>query len=263
VYAVERAVRLLFAFSAARPALGLGDLARHVGLSKSTARRLLLTLERLGLVVTDPASGAYRLGARCLELGAVAQASIDVRGRARPVMQRLVDEVGLSAYLMIPRGAEALCVETVETRRGPRILFTDVGSTFPLHAGAAPRALLAALPEPVVARALEGPLRAYTARTLTDPAAIRRDIARTRAAGYALSEEELIPGFSGIGAAIRDHQGAVAGAISIGGLKARFEPREREPLVRALIAAAAEISRALGCPAEHVAPRARPAGRRA
>jgi DNA-binding IclR family transcriptional regulator len=248
VHAVERATRLLFAFSAERPALGLGEAARQVGLSKSTARRLLLTLERLGLVTIDPETAVYRLGARCLELGAVAQASIDLRGRALPVMRRLVDDVGESAYLMIPRGTEAICVEIVEARRGPRVLFTEVGTAFPLHAGAAPRALLAALPDAVAAQVLAAPLRAFTARTLTDPAALRQDIAAVRAAGYALSAEELVPGFAGIGAVIRDHRQAPVGALSISGLATRFEGPERERLAAALVSAADEVSRAMGAP---------------
>jgi DNA-binding IclR family transcriptional regulator len=246
VHAVERAMRLLFAFSAQQPALGLGEMARQAGLSKSTARRLLLTLERLGLVTVDPETSAYRLGARCLELGAAAQASIDLRDRALPVMRRLVDEVGESAYLMVPRGVEAVCVEIVEARRGPRVLFTEVGTAFPLHAGAAPRALLAALPDTVAAQALGGPRRAFTPRTLTEAAAIRRDIAATRAAGYALSAEDLVPGFAGIGAVIRDHRAAPVGALSISGLAARFLGPEQKRLVAALVGAATEISRALG-----------------
>jgi DNA-binding IclR family transcriptional regulator len=248
VHAVERAVRLLFAFSAERPALSLAELARQVGLSKSTARRLLLTLERLGLVTAEPATALYRLGARCLELGAAAQAAIDLRSRALPVMRRLVDEVGESAYLMIPRGPEAICVEIVEARRGPRVLFTEVGTAFPLHAGAAPRALLAAVPEPVVAQVLAGPLRVYTPRTLTDLAALRRDVDEIRAAGYALSVEELVPGFAGVGAVIRDHRQEPVGALSISGLRARFEGPDRERLVTALIRAVGEISRAMGAP---------------
>ena len=246
VHAVERAMRLLFAFSAQQPALGLGEMARRAGLSKSTARRLLLTLERLGLVTVDSETSAYRLGARCLELGAAAQASIDLRGQALLVMRRLVDEVGESAYLMVPRGVEAVCVEIVEARRGPRVLFTEVGTAFPLHAGAAPRALLAALPDGVAERALAGSRRAFTPRTLTEAAAIRRDIAATRAAGYALSVEDLVPGFAGIGAVIRDHRETPVGALSISGLAARFTGPERKPLAAALVAAAAEISGAMG-----------------
>jgi DNA-binding IclR family transcriptional regulator len=253
VHAVERAARLLFAFTSERPALTLGDLARQAGLSKSTARRLLLTLERVGLVAVDARAGLYRLGTRCLELGAAAQASIDLRTRALPVMRRLADEAGESAYLMVPRETEAVCVEIVEARRGPRVLFTEVGTAFPLHTGAAPRALLAALPDAVASRVLAGPLRAFTAHTRTDPARLRDDVAETRRAGYAVSVEELVPGFAGIGAAIRDHRQEAIGALSISGLKERFVGPERDGLARAVVEAAREISRAMGCPEDRPA----------
>jgi DNA-binding IclR family transcriptional regulator len=248
VHAVERAARLLFAFTSERPGLTLADLARQAGLSKSTARRLLLTLERAGLVATDAGAGLYRLGTRCLELGAAAQAAIDLRTRALPVMRRLADEVSESAYLMVPRESEAVCVEIVEARRGPRVLFTEVGTAFPLHAGAAPRALLAALPAAVVSRALAGPMRRFTPHTRTDPAHIHDDIAETRRAGYAVSVEELVPGFAGIGAVIRDHRHEAIGALSISGLKERFLGPDRDALARAVVQAAREISRTMGCP---------------
>jgi DNA-binding IclR family transcriptional regulator len=246
VHAVERAARLLFAFTGERAALSLAELARQSKLSKSTARRLLLTLERVGLVTADAGAGVYRLGTRCLELGAVAQAAIDLRTRALPVMRRLADEVSESAYLMVPRGSRAVCVEIVEARRGPRVLFTEVGTTFPLHAGAAPRALLAALPEAVQAQALTPPLRRFTPHTRTDPELVQADIAETRRAGYAVSVEELVLGFAGIGAVVRDHRQAAIGALSISGLKERFLGPEQAALADAVVEAAREVSRAMG-----------------
>jgi DNA-binding IclR family transcriptional regulator len=246
VNAVVRAAHILGVFAVDRPALMLGEIARRVALSKSTTRRLLLTLERVGLVTSEPASGQYRLGLRCLELGAAAQAAIDLRQQALPVMRRLGEAVGETVYLLVPRGSEAICVEIVEARRAVRVLATEVGTAFPLHAGAAPRALLAAAPEAVVREVLASPRRRFTPQTLTDAAALARDIAATRKAGHSTSVDDLVTGIAGIGAVIRDRRGEAVAALSVSALKDRVLGADRARLVRAIVEAAAEISRALG-----------------
>ncbi|MBI4588430.1 MAG: IclR family transcriptional regulator [Candidatus Rokubacteria bacterium] len=252
VYAVERAVRILGAFTVERPTLSLGEIAHHVGLSKSTVRRLLLTLQHTGLVASDPASTHYRLGIRCLELGAAAQAATDLRQCALPVMRRLVQEVGETAYLLVPRGAEAICLEIAEARRGVRVLFAEVGTAFPLHAGAAPRALLAAAPDGVVRDLLTRPLRRYTPDTIADAATLERDIQTTRARGYSISVDDLVEGVAGIGALIWDRRVDAVAAISISGIKNRLLGAEQERLTRAVVEAAHEISRAIGCPPDRL-----------
>jgi DNA-binding IclR family transcriptional regulator len=240
---------MLLAFSIERPVLTLGEIAQSVRLSKSTVRRLLLTLEDVGLVTRDVDSARYRLGIRCLELGAAAQASIDLRGIAVPIMRRLVQETGEAVYLLVPRGTEAVCLEIAEARPIVRVLSTDVGMAFPLHAGAAPRALLAAVPEAVIRDVCAGPLRRYTPHTMTDPAAIERDIAATRAAGYTLSVDDMVVGIAGIGAVIWNRHAEPVGAISVTGMKERFLGGDGDRFIDSLVAAARELSHALGCPA--------------
>ena len=227
-------------------------MAQAVRLSKSTARRLLLTLQELDLVATDGASGRYRLGARCLEFAAVAQAGVDVRQCALPVMRRLVQELGETVYLLVRRGTDAVCLEIAEARQGPRVLFADVGSAFPLHAGAAPRALLAAAGEEALRDVSVGSLRRYTAHTITDRAALRRDIAATRAAGHTFSVDDLVVGITGVGAVVWDHRMEPVAAISVCGVKERFLGQERDHVVRTVVAAARDISCALGCPADRL-----------
>lgn len=252
VHAVRRAGAILFAFSAERPTLSLAEMAQAVRLSKSTARRLLLTLQDLDLVAVDPVSGRYRLGARCLEVAAVAQSGMDVRQRALPVMRQLVANLGETVYLLVRRGTDAVCLEIAEARRGPRVLFADVGSAFPLHAGAAPRALLAAAGDDVLRDVLAGPLRRFTAHTITDRAALRRDVSATRAAGHAFSVDDLVVGITGVGAVVWDHRREPVAAISVCGVKERFVGEERDRVVRTVVAAAREISCALGCPADRL-----------
>ena len=100
-------------------------------------------------------------------------------------MTRLMQELGETVYLLVPRGPEAICLEIAEARRGVRVLFAEVGSTFPLHAGAAPRALLAAASDAVVDELIRGPLRRFTPQTLSDPGEIARDVEATGPPGIA------------------------------------------------------------------------------
>lgn len=252
IQAVERAARILCAFTAERPVLGLAELARVVGLSKSTVRRFALSLERSGLLASEAEAGRYRLGVRCLTLGAVAQASVDLHHRALPIVRRLVRAVGETVYLLVPRGLEAVCLEIAEASRGVRVLVAEVGSAFPLHAGAAPRALLAAASEATVRELLDRPLRRYTPATMTDARALRRDIAATRAAGCTVSVDDLVLGIASVGAVVWDGRGQAVAALSVSGTKDRILGPGRERIVRAVTGAARELSLVLGCPAERL-----------
>jgi DNA-binding IclR family transcriptional regulator len=245
VQSLERAAAILGVFSANRPSLSVTEIAPKVGLSKSTVRRLLLTLEQLGFVQSD-ARGVYGLGITCLRLGFVAQVSMDVRKKARPILEELVTEVGETAYLFIPRGGEAVCLDVVDAPHSLRVLYTGVGTVFPLHVGAAARALLSAQSETELARILRKPLKRYTPSTITMPTKLREDIARTRRQGYVLSVDDLVQGAAGIGCVVVDHRGEVVCSISIGGLKERFLSKEFDALRTAVVNAAAKISARMG-----------------
>jgi DNA-binding IclR family transcriptional regulator len=246
VQSLERAARILLTFTPEEPALGLAEISRRVDLSKSTVRRLLLTLEDLGFVTGDRQRGVYRLGVACLRLGQAAQASIDLRGKARPAMETLVSKIAETAYLFIRSGNEAVCIDIVEAHRDVRVLYTGVGTSFPLHVGAAPRALLSTLTESEITGLLSRPLKNYTPATLGKAPDIRADIERTRRLRYAMSIDDLVVGVAGIGCVIWDHRGDAAGAISISGLKDRYIGPELGRFTEAVMRAAAAISSELG-----------------
>jgi DNA-binding IclR family transcriptional regulator len=247
VQSLERAAAILGVFSTNRVSLNVTEIAPMVDLSKSTVRRLLLTLEQLGFVQSD-ARGVYSLGITCLKLGYVAQVSMDVRKKARPILEELVSEVGETAYLFIPRDGEAVCLDVVDAPHAFRVLYTGVGTVFPLHVGAASRALLSGQSDVQVASLLRRPLKRYTPATITAPDRLREDIARTRKQGYVLSADDLVQGAAGIGCVVVDHRGLTIASISIGGLKERFLGQEFEMLRLAVMKAAGRISDLLGAP---------------
>jgi len=240
-----RALHLLKAFTAERPERSLSDLARTVGLNKTTTYRLLTALLSEGMVARAPGGEAFRLGPEVLALGSRAQGASDLRAAARAELVALAAETRETATLEILVGREVLILDEV---MGSHVMGTvpSVGTRWPAHATSTGKNLLAHLPEPVLEAMLREPLSSPTPRAVTDPAALRRELARVRERGYAVSLEELEPGFVAVAAPVRAADGSVVAAISLGGPKVRLTSDEVAGYTRRLPAAAARVAARLG-----------------
>jgi DNA-binding IclR family transcriptional regulator len=169
----------------------------------------------------------------------------DERQAALPVMERIHDEIGQTTFLCVRRGEEAVCIERVDGKQ-VNLVALSLGGSLPLHAGSAPRALLAFQPPATWKAYLDhAHLGAFTLKSLTTRKAVIDELRVTRERGYAISDEDVTPGVASIGVPICDHRGVVRASLSVGGL--------RDPILgdgsRALElirAGAAEISRTLG-----------------
>lgn len=244
VESVLRAARLLDCFRRGEPALSLPELVRRGGYSKTTTYRLLTTLEVAGWLERAP-DGAFRLTIRPFQIGSILLDSLELRHEAPPVMRQLSVAVGQTAYLTIPAGTQAVCIERIDRGSGVRVMDLDVGGSQGLHLGAAPRALLAFDEDALLPGLLAGGLERRTPSTLTTEDALRQDLAETRARGYSISDSDVTPGIAALGAPVFDrHERAIA-AISIGGLSEHMMP-PRPAHVDALLQAAATISTRLG-----------------
>ncbi len=247
VQSVRRALQLLLAFRAGGPEQSLAGLSTATGLTKSTAHRLLATLEHAGFIERGAAAGSYRLGLALFELGALVQRSLQLRERARPMLATLARATGETASLCIRDGQEALCVERVESTNPVKVLALDVGGRLPLHAGAAPRVLLAYMDDLEVRRLLvDGVLPRFTPATLVDREAILADRALVRAQGYCVSREDVVEDVTAIGAPVRDAAGSVVAAVSVVGISARFTARRETELIAQVRLAADSIAERLG-----------------
>src|SRR5262249_55245314 len=122
----------------------------------------------------------------------------------------------------------------------------SLGTRWPAHATSTGKVLLAYLPEADLSAWLGRRLDAWTARTIVEPGALVRELARVRARGYATCVEELEPGFVAVGAPVRSAAGAVVAAISVGGPKSRLSPATVRAIARRLPPAADQISERLG-----------------
>ncbi len=247
VRSVERALRLLLAFQSERPELTLTELSQVLGLSVSTVHRLLGTLKTHRFIEQDENTGRYRLGLALFKLGAVAQQGLDLCWRSEIPLRHLARKTEETAYLCVIDGDDALCLDRVEGQHQVRVLALDIGGRLPLNCGAAPRVLLASLPDGEIQRLFtEGKFKQMTPHSLIDPDQLWADILLTRQQGYTYSTEDVIEGVAAIGAPIRDHTNRVVGALSIAGILPHFEATRRAELIASVIEQAGVISASLG-----------------
>ncbi len=167
VRSVDRAASLLLALGESAGEAGVTELARRLGLHKSTASRLLATLERRGLVEQDEETGKYRLGLVVIRLAERAERTLDLRGIAMPELERLARLTRETTGLGALEGDQLL---TVAQADGPNLIAVGdwTGRSTPLHCVASGKVLLAALAEREVLRIVRKGLAAYTERTVTE-----------------------------------------------------------------------------------------------
>ena len=227
------------------------ELTRAAALPRSTVYRCLNTLEAHG-IVRRASSGAYRLGPRLLALAA--QVATDPRERhlaalAQPHLDRLSAATGEGSKLSVPAGDRALVIAVAQGGAGERVAVGVLaGKTFPIHAGAASKLLLAHLPAGEAAPLLAVPLTRLTANTVIDAARLAAELAAIRRRGYALDRGEFAASVHALAAPVRDGSGQVVGALSIPFL-ADADARRRVVLRRALRQAAALLSAAVAATA--------------
>ena len=241
VASVARALAVLDALAEEAADLGTNDIARRTRINASTVSRLLATLVDSGLVDHVQETGRYRLGLRLVELGNAVVERFDLRDLAREWLMALVDATGETATLSVPGEGLAITIDFVP---GPSSVqgVAQIGRPSVAHATATGKVMLAFTDvEP-----LETPLRAYTARTITDARALRTELDRVRERGWAESLEEREDDLNAIAAPIRDARGGLAAILGLQGPAFRFDPPAMSAALEGLRGAADEVSKKLG-----------------
>ncbi len=210
---LERGLAVIRAFDADHRELGLSDVARATGLTRATARRFLLTLERLGYV--NSSGGRFSLRPRVLELGYPYLSSLSLPEVALPHMEELVAKVNESSSISVLDDTDIVYVVRVPTRRIMSITLS-VGTRLPAYATSMGRVLLAALSDHELEARLERiDIRPLTPRTVKDAGALRRVLRTVRKQGYAATDQELEEGLRSIAAPLRDASGSVIAALNL------------------------------------------------
>ncbi|MFL6143376.1 MAG: IclR family transcriptional regulator C-terminal domain-containing protein [Labedaea sp.] len=213
VQSLERGLAVIRAFDGTRPELTLSEVAAATGVTRAAARRFLLTLAELGYVRAD---GRYfSLTARVLELGYAYLSSLSLPEVAEPHLETLVAEVNESSSISVLDGMDVVYVARVPTSRIMTVVIS-VGTRFPAYATSMGRVLLAGLTEPELDAYLATVnLRPLTTRTVSSVAALRGEISRVRAQGFALVNQELEDGLRAIATPVRDRTGRIIAALNV------------------------------------------------
>lgn len=243
--AVQRAVSLLKLFSDTKPEWGLTEMARAARLNKTTVYRLLTALASEGLVARSPAGEAYRLGPEAIAIGARALRSNDLRTVSRGYLVELARQSDETATVEVLVGSDVLIVDEVHSRKWLHAS-PSVGTRWPAHATSTGKVLLAFLPDADRRTLLRAPLAQPARRTITTLTELREELTRVKNQGYATAVGELEDGYSALGAPVRDHEGQVVAAVSLGGPSVRL-PQDRLKAMLPLVLEATEgISQQLG-----------------
>ena len=216
---LERGLAILSAFGSDRSTIGVSELARELGLSRSTTHRYIATLTSLGYLQQDAETKRYRLGPRVLDLGFAAINSMDIREISVSHLQALSDTTGFTANLAILDGGDVVYIERCRTSRsGQREIDLNlhVGSRLPAYCTAMGKALLAFVPPERFEEILDGvELVARGPNTITGRAALRAEMQRVRATGVAVNNEELAYGLRSVAAPVRSRSGDVVAAVNL------------------------------------------------
>lgn len=244
---LSRGLAVLSAFEPDQPALILSELSAKLSLDPGTASRFLYTLEHLGYLRRESATGAYRLTARVLELGRSVHLQDELRVAARPVMEQVARETGETVSLAVRDGVDILVIDQVESRQ-PVAARGFLGERQPTYCTAQGKTLLAFAPLPQQQRLLSGiKFVAYGTRTIADRDSLESELKQIALRGYALNNDEMDAGVRAIAAPVCATAGDVVAALAIDVPASRVTLQElRAQYAELVISAAEHISKALG-----------------
>ena len=244
VQSFARGLQVIRSFSANAPRQTLSEVAAGSGLTRAGARRILLTLQTLGYVVTD--GKLFTLTPRILDLGFAYLSSMPIWNRAEPVMEALVQQVQESCSAAVLDATDIVYVLRVPTQKIMRMSL-GVGSRLPAYCTSLGRLLLADLDDDEVrARLGASNIEAMTKHTVTDVDALMAKVAQARRQQWCLVNQELEEGLISVAAPIVDRQGRMVAALNISGQANRTSAKVmQETMLPALVDAARQVSRLL------------------
>jgi DNA-binding IclR family transcriptional regulator len=246
VPALERALAALEILSESKHGFSISEMARRLGVPKSSIHLILTTLERRGYLLKNPQSRRYSMGLKLVGLARMALDGLQLRQQAIPFLLSLAAKTGLTVHMGVLESGEAVLIERIECP-GLVKLNTWVGQRMHVNCTALGKALIAFLPEEEFKRTIQ-PRRLikHNQNTISSMAKLREELNRVRLLGYAVDDEEEEVGVRCVGAPIFDHHGRVAAALSVAGTTVQIPAGEVEGLARLVQDTAGKISQELG-----------------
>jgi DNA-binding IclR family transcriptional regulator len=242
---VTKTLELLETFTRKGPELSVAQLLEMLAVPKGTLYRMLHTLEAKGFIVRNAQTGNYRPGIKVWEIGCKSLETLGLRQVAPPIMEELVSVCKETALLAILDGTDVVYIEVVDA---PQILRFHgwLGQRVPAHATGTGKVLLAFAEPDCVEQVIAQGLPRFTPTTVTNRAALLRELATIRQQGYAFGGGDWIEDVRGVTAPVYKSGGQVVAALGVGGPATRFTPEHMQVLIPLVLRAAQNLSHALG-----------------
>jgi len=242
--ALEKALAVLEAVADQPQAVGLPDLAARLNLPRQTVHRVLGQLEEAGLVLRDPSRERYSIGTRQTRLALATLCSKNQLALLKLLLQGLVDEIKETCNIGVLDGLDYVYLVRIECK-WPLRTHLEAGSRIGAHMVSGGKVLLSQLEPDRCRRLLRArKLEAATSRTITLPAELEVEFAKTRGRGFALSNEEFLDGIIGVAVPIRDASGRALAALAMHGPVARLSLKTCEAHVPRLLRTAERLAKA-------------------
>lgn len=241
---IDKAVRTLDALMPVPEGLTPTEVAEAIGTNRSTAFRLLTSLELAGLVARDKSTSRYQLGMKLLQYGSAVRSGLNIIRLAEPILSDLRDQTRQSVFLAVREGFGARCLFRLP---GPEVdvLSWSTGEWLPMHLGAAPQALMAAMNTIELDHYLDrnDDRRNRGGDRTRDE--VLAEIQEIRSRGWSLDRAGITQGVASLGTVVRDSSSTIAGAISVAGLEHHYDGLELNRTASAVVTAAREIGNRL------------------
>lgn len=242
---VTTAIHLMKTFSEDEPELGISELAKRLGIAKSTVHRLATALLDESLLEQNPDNGRYRLGIGLFSLGSQVRTRLDVAAEAKPILHELRQRTGENARLAVLHGRNVVFIHDFESNE-PVHLRSITGQFRPAHSTAEGLCLLSGMRGPALEAFLAEPLMAPTPNTVVEPDALLERVRRVKRQGFATEDEESEAGTRGVAAPIHSADARIVAAIGMAGPRLRIKKRDFSQLADAVMQAAQKLSERLG-----------------
>ena len=205
--AVQRAFHLLKLVAESPAEQSLSSLARNMGCSKSTTHGLIQSLLNVGALEQGSLRKKYFLGPAIVELAFQNRNYFQIGDKARPILEALRDQIGETVFLGVMGRSRGIVVATAESQKSLK-LSAPPGTSISLRAGALGKVYLASLPQNQAVQFIqERELTRYTEKTITDKSDYLAEIDQVRQNGYAVDDEEFLPGVKAIATGVGNHRG--------------------------------------------------------
>ncbi|TET39056.1 MAG: IclR family transcriptional regulator [Anaerolineales bacterium] len=241
VRAVERSLDILLCFTVQTPELSMTEIATQVDLHKSTAHRLLATLESKRFVQRDPNTGLYSLGLRLVRLIHVTLNHDDLLQLSIPHLRRLNESFEENVHLTVLDETSVVYVHLIEGHRRVK-LAAALGQSLPAHATASGKAILAFLPDAELLEILAKGMHKYTQRTIQSVDEFIKDRGRILDRGYAVSEQEYENDINALAAPVLNTDPYPLASISIAGPAYRLPMERIQEIAPSLLSTVHELS---------------------